>query len=79
MGIQIKGYSQWGHQDESSILQCGIILANIWHDAPFLSDIIYGHIVTVPLSCAFPCNVDVDWIISETDEYSCWTDRNQFE
>ena len=23
-----------------------------------------------------PENVDVDWIISETDEYGSWTDRN---
>ena len=23
-----------------------------------------------------PENVDVDWIISETDEYRSWTDRN---
>ena len=23
-----------------------------------------------------PENIDVDWIISETDEYRSWTDRN---
>ena len=28
-----------------------------------------------PVSFA-PEDVDVDWIISETDEYGSWTDRN---
>jgi len=31
-----------------------------------------------PVSFA-PENVDVDWIISETDEYGSWTDRNPLQ
>jgi len=31
-----------------------------------------------PVSFA-PENVDVDWIISETDKYGSWTDRNPLQ